>query len=698
MIAWVAPSCFSSLAGVVACVWGLTALSMAGLTTSVAQAAEIGGQQPTLYAIGPALEQRVRLLAQAERSAPLGDRSAVPPDYLIGPGDRLDVRVRNHPEISTTVTVRPDGRVSFPLVEDFPISGKTVGEAERELETRLSTYIRDPQVNLIVTAAVGAVSEQVRVVGGAVEPKAIPYRAGLTLLDVMVAVGGLSTFADGNSAVVIRQEGQTTRRIPVRLDDLVEGGDVTANIALAPGDVLLIPEGFFAGDWTVVPFLGVSETYTDNVNLVADDEESAFITLVTPGVSIRGDTARVSGGLDAALNGRYQTAGDDEGFSFDGDVLGTGTAEIAPDFLFLDAAASISQEVLDSEDAQSGIAAVDTNRETVQVYTASPYIRNRLGRFATAETRYAFGQVLTQDGDDSTINSGLFTLSSGPDFSRLLWALNGIVSHVNRTEDDDIFRAEADLGLEYVLVRSFSLIGGGGYEKFDDGEEANEIDGPTWRGGFRWRPSTRLDLLATYGRRDGEDSFAGDFRYDITPRTILTASYAETLETPQERLVGNLAFIGIDEETGQFVDTRTGGSFNPVPNPFGLDGETTRVKQFNAGLNSVLGRNTFGIGAIVANEKVEVTGEEEDVIQINAAYIRQLSQRLALNIAGFYENTQFDEDDREDDDYFIGGGLSYALLTNLTGTVFYSFRLRESNEAEEDFTENAITVGLVATF
>jgi polysaccharide export outer membrane protein len=170
---------------------------------------------------------------------------AVETEYRIGPGDSLQVFVWNHPELTATVPVRPDGLISTPLVEDLKAEGKTPTQLARDLEQSLAQYVRSPTVNVIVTSFVGAFSEQVRVVGQAQKPQSLPYRANMTVLDVMIAVGGLGEYAAGNRAAIVRQENGKQLRIPVRLMDLLNEGDINANVTMRPGDVLIIPESRF---------------------------------------------------------------------------------------------------------------------------------------------------------------------------------------------------------------------------------------------------------------------------------------------------------------------------------------------------------------------------------------------------------------------------------------------------------------------
>ncbi|MEZ5659044.1 MAG: polysaccharide export protein [Burkholderiaceae bacterium] len=161
--------------------------------------------------------------------------------YEIAPGDKLEITVWRNPELSAKIPVRPDGKITSPLIEDLPAAGKTPQALAREIETGLKKYIRDPNVTVLVTEFVGNPRHQVRVVGQARKPSALPYRQGMTLLDVMIAVGGLTDFAAGNRAILIRQTEQD-KQYRVRIQDLLRSGDVSANVQIMPGDVIMIPE------------------------------------------------------------------------------------------------------------------------------------------------------------------------------------------------------------------------------------------------------------------------------------------------------------------------------------------------------------------------------------------------------------------------------------------------------------------------
>jgi polysaccharide biosynthesis/export protein len=177
-------------------------------------------------------------------AAPAMATPAVSPDYIIGPGDELQVFVWRNPDLTVTVPVRPDGKISTPLNEDMPAVGKTPMHLARDIEKVLSEYVKSPEVNIIVTKPVSVFSE-VKVIGQVLKPGAVPYRDGMTVLDAVLAVGGLSNFAAGNRAHIARTENGKQVEIKIKLEALVNGGDMSQNQVLKPGDVLVVPESRF---------------------------------------------------------------------------------------------------------------------------------------------------------------------------------------------------------------------------------------------------------------------------------------------------------------------------------------------------------------------------------------------------------------------------------------------------------------------
>jgi polysaccharide export outer membrane protein len=241
----------------------LAALAFLALTCTTAGAAQQASDQPTQPPAQPASPAaqpakpaaQPTLQGQKVQSAPAGavvdqvppappPGAVVNPNYVIGPGDTVQVFVWRNAELSVTVPVRPDGKISTPLVEDMVAVGKTSSQLARDIEKVLAEYVRAPQVNIIVTNPVSTFS-QVRVIGQVTNPQAVPYREGLTALDAILAVGGLTEFAAGNRAKIVRknQAGKTVE-IKIKLEALVKKGRMAENKDLQPGDVIIVPESF----------------------------------------------------------------------------------------------------------------------------------------------------------------------------------------------------------------------------------------------------------------------------------------------------------------------------------------------------------------------------------------------------------------------------------------------------------------------
>ncbi|HUG25781.1 XrtA/PEP-CTERM system exopolysaccharide export protein [Piscinibacter sp.] len=186
------------------------------------------------------------LAACAFNNLPAAPASAATDDYeyLIGPLDAVNIVVWRNPELSVSVPVRPDGKISTPLVADIQAAGRTPKQLAAQLQEEFGKYINSPVVSVMVTNFQGASSETIRIIGEATRPQAIPYRHGVTLLDVMIQVGGLTDFADGNGAVLVRGK-EGGKQYSVRLKDLLKRGDISANVEMRPGDVLIVPQSWF---------------------------------------------------------------------------------------------------------------------------------------------------------------------------------------------------------------------------------------------------------------------------------------------------------------------------------------------------------------------------------------------------------------------------------------------------------------------
>lgn len=184
-------------------------------------------------------------------AAPAADAVASPAGappadvYVIGPGDQLQVFVYDSPQLSITVPVRPDGRISTPLVAEIPAAGKTPSQLAQDITERLKEFVKEPNVTVIVSGFVGPLNRQIRVIGEAVDPQAVSYREHMTVLDLMIMTKGLTRYAAGNRAVITRRNGNKQETIHVRLNDLLKDGDISQNVELQPGDTLIIPQTWF---------------------------------------------------------------------------------------------------------------------------------------------------------------------------------------------------------------------------------------------------------------------------------------------------------------------------------------------------------------------------------------------------------------------------------------------------------------------
>jgi uncharacterized protein (PEP-CTERM system associated) len=439
------------------------------------------------------------------------------------------------------------------------------------------------------------------------------------------------------------------------------------------------------------PWLLIEQEFSDNIDLDPDDDrQSAFVTRVVPGVTFRADTSRFKGGFTGSIRNRYTTEGDDDGFQVRGALTGDGELQIVPGLLFLEGKASVSQEVLNNAAAQS-----TANQDTVQVYRLSPVLRHRFGGLAVSELRYTFGQFLvsSDEASNTTTHVGQLSLASSYDFDRLRWSLDNRISESIRSGSSNIQQRDHLLRAEYGVTRWFSPIVAGGYQKFDAGEPRADFDAPVYWGGFRWRPGRRTELALTYGQRDDRFSPAASLTYRITESSRFVAGYAEGLTTSQSRLSDNLSFIGIDRETGEFIDERSGTPFDPRANPFNINDEIVYTKAARASLGLSRGLYTVGIQGYLGRQETVDTGEVEKIYQGNVTFSRRLGRRLTFALSGGIEITQFPTG-RDDDEFFVQPGLRYRLSPEVSLFADYRYRWQNSNDKTAEYEENRVAVGV----
>lgn len=464
----------------------------------------------------------------------------------------------------------------------------------------------------------------------------------------------------------------------------------------------------------LTPSLTVSETFSDNVDEDPDGaEDAALITTIAPGLTARWNTGRIEALYTGSTRFRHQTAGEDQGFEVLPNLEGTGTAEISEDLLFFDTSAAVTQQLINTSRSETS-----ANEATTQSYRLSPYLIGHFGSFADGELRYAFDQIfvdededrerapILRDDDDDVSDATTHTVSarlvSGRDFNRLAWAVNGLASESIRDDSvGDVSRWNVGLDVEYAVLRQLSLLGGIGYEHFDDEDPANEIDGITWDAGFRWRPGPRTDLRLTYGRSDGEQRFDGSAEYRISERSAIRASYTDQLTTGQERIISDLTSIGIDPTSNALVDLTTGLPFDPRVGGTSLVDETERTQTFLLGIDLVRGRNRY-LGAITVQSSKEESSdafrEEEDSYTLSASWTRQLDPTTSAVLTGEYERSAFEPRDRTDDQVRLGVTVNRSVYSNVDAFAAYDFAVQESDSEAEEFMENRVTVGVQIRF
>jgi uncharacterized protein (PEP-CTERM system associated) len=594
-------------------------------------------------------------------------------------------------------------------------------ELAKVLEEELSAYIQNPGVDVTVAGATGTFQNRIRVIGSAITPQSVTYRAGMTVLDVVNALDGWPDYADGDSAYILRSTGSGPRRIPVDLDALASGAPLAANKPMQPGDVLVIPEGFLNGRVRFSQSAVFRQTYTDNVDQQPDDEKvDALITEVGPSASLSADLARVKGAVNTSLTFERQSL-NREGNDVDLQLAGSGQVEWLESLFFTDVAASVSQQNLVSSQATSASGVGNSNQSTVQTYRISPFVQQQLGRLASLQLRYSANATLISEDDadrpadprfgqatggggasDSLQQVGTVTLSSGPRFGRYSWTLTGRASEQQFNDEgqntpngsNDVTQRSVTLNNEYALFRDIALLGTLGYETLDSGDPQDDLQRPFWNVGLRYEPSPQTQISATVGQRADQESFSLDAAQQIGGRTTLTASFDQQIATGQERRVRNLTQAEIEDlQAGQPIED----------DPFTLSDQVTRTETFRVGVDTGFGRNTLGVDASLQTEQQDVVDgdDTEESYTVGLNFSRPLTRDLNFSLNASYTYSAFSgqlvqatgtNDTVEDDVYRSSATLDYNAFQNLSLAVTYSFAQRVSSRPDDDFTENALTL------
>ena len=461
----------------------------------------------------------------------------------------------------------------------------------------------------------------------------------------------------------------------------------------------------FGADWRITPRLEVDETYNDNVTLAPKGRErSDFITTISPGIGVRGNGRRVSLNLDYDPQALFFVRDSDRNEQRQR-LRGSGQVELWKQILFLDAQASINQQVLSSTGAVGGTdLTASQNLTTVQTYSIGPTFRHHFGPYADSEARYQFSAVNVDSEDvaDTTSNTASFVLRSGRYFANLGWTLRLNESRSERSgsggtaatafggTSSDQRSANADF--QYALNSMFSLLAGVGYDKIKDVSLIDQPDGMSWNAGLLFRPTRRASFRFTHGRRYGDPNTSVNVDYQIGPKTRLTATYTQTIQTSQGLQVGGLGFLTVDE-FGRLIDTRTGLPFNPNDPTFGLNAGAFRQDRFTAGLSAVRGRNTFRFEAFQEEREFDISNSTTEGVGGTFNWSRRLTRATDLDFGATYSHTEYSGALARDDDYYtVNLALTYRMSDSLRGTVSARRTERLSSVADGDIVENLVSV------
>jgi uncharacterized protein (PEP-CTERM system associated) len=473
-------------------------------------------------------------------------------------------------------------------------------------------------------------------------------------------------------------------------------------------------------EWRVEPSLGASATYSDNANQSENDPQDQLSLSVTPGVTLRSEgSRRLQATLQYFMNG-VARFGDDESQDLYHNLNATAKAELAEDFLFLDASARVSQELISLLGSPADVGVNDSNRATQGSYSISPYIQRRFGSFAELNARYTLSGVLFSDNASSDLLTNTFaaSLNSGTRFDDLSWGLAYSLRNVSDRDtgvDDTSYTYErADLSLGYALTRKFRLIGNVGHEwlEYDDPlAAANNRDDSLWSAGFAWAPSRRSSIEATAGER----FFGNTYSLSAQHRTrvsVWSASYVEDVnDISQVTLVEGTVYLYLCD--GNFVLTPF-----PIPPEPGcvLVGSTPGLipslanglyvgKTMRAGVSWGIRKVTYSVNAFDVRRAYLLQNDAEDRssglsgtvnyrmdaltnLFANLSYTRN-EDPAALNNLGF---------DREDDLYSLGVGVNHRFAEDLTGALTYRHYRRDSNDPTAEYSENNITASVNMRF
>ena len=459
-----------------------------------------------------------------------------------------------------------------------------------------------------------------------------------------------------------------------------------------------------AGDWRLTTGVAVEESFSDNVDLATGDAErnSEFITQISPNISLRGQGGRTSLGLDytpSQLLHRQDSTKDQVNHN----LAATGQIEVWDRVAFIEAQTSVSRQIIDNQQASStSLAGQNVNRTETRAFNITPIFRHHFGTWVETESRLTFSKVDTAEDElesTRTITENL-RINSGRRFTVLQWSANINSQKVQNDGDTPAERTQTvDGNLTYIVSPKLSLLAGLGYEKVEDSTLSSEPNGLTWNVGFQARPSGKTDFRFTYGIDNDTTTIDFSANHRLSERTSLSASFSESLETSQGQISDDLSFVIVDPVSGGLIDSRTGNPFTGSNSNLGLQDETFRQKELRLSLNGSRRLTTFGASVFWEQRKTDATSITESTTGADLSLGRTINTRTSGNVALNFQSTDFGTtDDRTQKEITFSTGLRYSLAQDVSVNFSYILTHRRVNNANEDLTENSVTVGLSKRF
>ncbi len=473
-----------------------------------------------------------------------------------------------------------------------------------------------------------------------------------------------------------------------------------------------------AVNWNFEPFVSGSAIYTDNQNQSATDPQDALIFTVTPGFSLRSEGARrFQVGMNYGLTG-VARFGDDLDNEFFQNLGARGNAELIEDFLFIDATAGISQQLISLTGSRADAAINSDNRTTTGTYSVSPYIKRRFGDFAEGMVRYSLSGALFEDSAFNDINASTIdaSLVSGTDFSKLSWGLNYSLRNATVQNSEDVTFESYGANLGYALNRQFRLLATAGYDKNDYATVSDaDVSGGYWTAGFGWTPNVRTNLEASFGESYTGRTYGLNFSYR-SRQTVWTASYNEGVNDISQQLLNtNLLYVWSCDGGLFFGDALIPplGQTNCVIQgtapigtaPVGLANGIFLSETLRGGVAWSGRRANMGLIAFnTRRQYLQLVGEPEDETRgISATWGYRLQPLTSLNAGLGYTNSQVPADltggIAEDTDYYTASlGVSHQFGVDLSGALTLRHQRQDSNLPANSYDENSITASAILTF